>query len=124
MRTKFSKGATIREAVGAPVLHTHTYGWRSLSQRLRNEGLGWRYAGATYTLVDMILDMISPVMWIRCVHAILSGELRESHEILFPFIRPLMVYKGLHYPTAYSWERETLNESRSRTRDLSNKDFS
>ncbi len=118
-----SAGAVIVEAVDAPVYHTHSYGFRTLAQRLKNEGLGWRYAGATYTVVDMVLDMASPTMWTRLVRAASSGELRGLPELLFPIVRPLMVYKGLHFATAYVWEKETAAKPRSRARDLRNKGF-
>jgi len=122
-RDLIAAGATIREAIDAPVYHTHFYGARDLAQRLQNEGLGWSYAGATYTVSDMLLDMVSPTMWARSIRAALSGDIRGFHELLFPFIRPFMIYKGLHFATAYKWEREAAIEARSRKRDLGNKGF-
>lgn len=105
-RALVSAGVRIEEAADAPVLHTHTYGPRDLTQRLLNEGLGWRRAGGVYKFTDMAQDVVSPQMWIRVLRAIVQGELRGVHEALFPLLRPLMIDKGLHNPALYRWERE------------------
>lgn len=101
-----STGVVVVTAEDAPVLHTHRYAARDLALRLENEGLGWRYAGARYSLVEMVLDITSPRMWARAMQALFTGRLRGLHEFLFPLLRPLMVYKGLHYTAKYRWERE------------------
>ena len=90
----------------APVLHTHVYGPRDLALRLENEGLGWRYADVQYSLLDAFFDILSPRMWGRAWSGLLNGEIRRVHEFLFPLLRPLMVYKGVHFTKIYRWERE------------------
>jgi len=94
------------EAPDAPILHTHVYGPRELALRLENEGLGWRYAGARYSLRDLAADAFSPKVWLRALSGMFRGDLRRLHELLFPFLRPLMMYKGLHFTNTYRWERE------------------
>ncbi|OFV84875.1 MAG: hypothetical protein A2W26_11945 [Acidobacteria bacterium RBG_16_64_8] len=96
------------EAPDAPILHTHTYGPRALTMRLRNEGLGWRSANVRYSIVDLLADSVSPQMWARTWAGVLRGQIHRPHEFLFPLLRPLMIYKGLHFTSVYQWEREPL----------------
>lgn len=101
-----SAGVEVAEAPDAPVLHTHVYDAHTLVQRLTNEGLGWRYAGGVYSLSDVALDAVSPVMWSRAFRAFVGGKIRGAHELLFPVLRPLFVYRGLHSETHYRWEKD------------------
>jgi rhamnosyltransferase len=93
-REVVAAGHGIAVAPGAVVYHTHNYDMRSLLRRCRSEGFGWRMVGQTYSLYDMLADMLRPRMCADLLRGLTHGQIRSWAELLFPWLRPLMVYAG------------------------------
>jgi rhamnosyltransferase len=87
-------GYAIHVAPSASVHHTHVYGWKSLVRRCRSEGFGWRTVGEKYSLSDMLADATQPHVYADLLRGLRRGEIRTWAELLFPCVRPLMVYRG------------------------------
>jgi|SRR3972149_6119380 len=96
-------GHRIYLAEGAGVYHWHDYNLRTLIKRCENEGLGWRYAGVNYTLVDVLLDILGYKKYITLLKGILHGRVRSMTEVLFPLIRPVFLYMGNTFSTSYKF---------------------
>ncbi|WP_027713859.1 glycosyltransferase [Desulfuromonas sp. TF] len=78
----------------AEAWHGHQYDRRSLEKRSRNEGLGWRLVDIDYSRRDMLLDIFHPLIWAVLVYGLVTLQVRTSAELLFPWIRPLNLYRG------------------------------
>lgn len=94
-------GHLIHRAENAMVYHWHNYTVRTLVKRCENEGLGWRYAGVMYTLMDVLLDISGYRKYISLLKGLLHGEVRRITEVLFPLIRPIFLYIGNRFSTYY-----------------------
>lgn len=82
--------------------HGHRYNLSSLIKRCENEGLGWRCAGVTYGISEMIWDLV-PKIWTCKMFMIglLSREIKTLAETLFMFVRPICLFKGNRFNKAY-----------------------
>jgi GT2 family glycosyltransferase len=93
-------------AENARVWHGHAYSLAGLFNRTLNEGMGWRYAQASYSLRDLVWDWGE--VWRRASYlhrAYVWGwrtrRLQTAAELLFPFVRPLGIYLGYHFVREY-----------------------
>ena len=76
--------------------HGHTYSLRSLIKRCVNEGLGWRIAGAKYSIPSFLYDLTvgfarHASMWSK---AVWRREARDPASIFFFQIRPVCILIG------------------------------
>jgi len=88
------KGYTIAKAPDAKVCHAHDYTVTSLLKRCLNEGLGWHCAGLNYRFRDMARDLASPQAYKALMRGMLNGRASTASEVLFPIVRPTMLYLG------------------------------
>lgn len=93
-REVVAAGGVIVVAPEAVVHHSHRYGVRSLVRRCASEGFGWRLLGETYSLTDMLSDMLRPGVYAELARGLPRGRVRTPAELLFPWLRPVMVYCG------------------------------
>jgi rhamnosyltransferase len=93
-RDVVAAGLTIVEAPEAVVHHTHDYSLRSLLNRCYSEGIGWREAGERYSLGDMLADLWQPGMAVDLLRGFRAREVRSWAEVLFPWLRPVMLFRG------------------------------
>lgn len=87
-------GFAIAEAPDAVVYHTHNYSMRSLIRRCYSEGMGWRAVGELYSVRDLLADLWQPRMALDLWRGWRAGEVRSWAEALFPWLRPLTVFRG------------------------------
>lgn len=87
-------GLVIETRHDALVLHSHDYGLGSLARRCRAEGYGWRLLGERYTLWDMLRDLAQARVHLELLRGMSRGEVRSAAEVLFPVLRPAMVFWG------------------------------
>lgn len=78
----------------ATVLHTHDYDLRTLTRRCRSEGFGWRFLGERYSIADMARDWLQPKVWAELVRGVARGRVRSRAALLFPWLRPWMLWVG------------------------------
>lgn len=78
------------------VEHTHEYSLASLISRIRNEGLGARVSGETYSFRDLLADLTNFRIYRYLIKGLRSREIRNLGELLFPLIRPVYIYMGMH----------------------------
>ncbi|MEM7480147.1 MAG: glycosyltransferase [Acidobacteriota bacterium] len=78
----------------AVVAHTHTYDLRTLSRRCESEGYGWRLLDEPYSLFDVLRDLSQPKMYADWISGLFQGRIRSPAEFFFPWLRPLMLYRG------------------------------
>lgn len=76
--------------------HGHSYDLHSLIKRCANEGLGWRVAGAKYSIPSFLYDLTfgfarHTKMWAK---AVWRRQARDPASILFFQIRPICVLIG------------------------------
>lgn len=91
-------GLEIIVAPDALCYHGHQYTLRSLATRLFGEGVGWRYAGLHYSLSECLLDIYHHKWMLRRgLEAYRAGELKTLPELLFPILRPLLLYCGNNF---------------------------
>lgn len=95
------KGERIMLQEKAVVFHSHQYGISELAKRCENEGLGWRNAGQRYSFCDMVIDFFNPGVALGYLRGLVRLEIRRPAEFLFPFIRPVFIFKGNHYTKKY-----------------------
>ncbi len=96
-----TQGQRIVVAQAAKVWHSHQYDQQSLAKRCKNEGLGWRVVGINYSRSDMILDMFHPLVWLALAYGLVTLQVRTAAELLFPWIRPISLYRGNHTTDKY-----------------------
>jgi rhamnosyltransferase len=88
-------GMGIHVAKDALCFHGHQYTLKSLIDRLKNEGVGWRNVGVRYGLKDCLTDIYRNKWMIRkSVGSWVRGEIRTIQELLFPVLRPVCIYCG------------------------------
>lgn len=90
------KGFRIVRSRGLVAYHGHAYNLRSLIKRCVNEGLGWRIAGAKYSIPAFLYDLTvgfarHASMWSK---AIWRREARDPASIFFFQIRPVCILIG------------------------------
>lgn len=95
------RGYTIVFARQAAVFHSHMYDLKSLAKRCENEGLGWRLAGQSYSLFEMLMDLCHPVVFLALLYGLVTLQVRRISELLFPWVRPVFVFRGNHRTTSY-----------------------
>lgn len=93
-REVVAAGYGITVASQAVVYHTHQYRMKSLLRRCESEGLGWRTVGETYSFVDMLADLAQPRVYADLLRGLVRGRIRSAAELFFPWLRPLMVFRG------------------------------
>jgi rhamnosyltransferase len=81
--------------------HFHTYNLRTLAIRCENEGLGWKNLGQDYSFLSMIMDMCNPLILAVLIFGILTFQIGNIAELLFPVVRPIFVFKGNHFTCQY-----------------------
>jgi glycosyltransferase involved in cell wall biosynthesis len=87
-------GYAIAARPAAAVYHTHNYRLRPLVRRCLSEGLGWRNLGESYSLGDMVRDLGQARVYADLARGLARGRIRSPAELLFPWLRPFMVYWG------------------------------
>lgn len=98
----FENGHKIYVAKSARVYHWHNYDTvQSVIRRCENEGLGWRYAGVNYSIMDVLFDILGLRKYIILVLGLVSGQVKKLSELLFPLIRPVALYVGNRFNTDY-----------------------
>ncbi len=103
---KWQKAAVARDCKilyrsDAKVLHSHDYDLKGLFQRCQREGYGWRLAGEKYGLFAMLYDLLSLRKYGLLLRGLWRGEVRSLAEILYPFLRPLLEFKGNRVNSKY-----------------------
>jgi rhamnosyltransferase len=93
-RAACARGLRIAYQPEAAVYHTHNYDLRGLIRRCQQEGFGWRLVGESYSLADMVRDTVSLPKYRELWRGIREGRARTSAELLFPFLRPWLVFRG------------------------------
>lgn len=87
-------GQSIAVTPQAAVFHTHDYDMNSLWRRCESEGFGWRTLGETYSLYDMLSDILQPRIYADLLRGLVRGQVRSWAEVLFPLLRPLLLFRG------------------------------
>lgn len=95
------QGHRIVKRRDAVVWHSHQYDRESLAKRCKNEGMGWRNVGVNYSRASMIMDLFHPLILLALVYGMTTLQIRNSAELLFPWIRPLCIYEGNHSTDRY-----------------------
>jgi rhamnosyltransferase len=95
------KGYRIVKRREAKVWHSHQYDRESLGKRCKNEGMGWRSVGVNYSRANLIMDLLHPLIFLVLIYGLLTLQIRNSAELLFPWIRPVCIYKGNHSTEKY-----------------------
>jgi rhamnosyltransferase len=90
------KGFRMIATPGVVAYHGHSYNLRSLIKRCTNEGLGWRIAGAKYSIRSFLYDLTlgfarHAKMWARAIY---RREARDPATIFFFQIRPVCILIG------------------------------
>ncbi|HET7178022.1 MAG TPA: hypothetical protein VFI63_04965, partial [Solirubrobacterales bacterium] len=93
-REAVAAGHGIAVAPEAAVFHTHDYDMRSLARRCESEGFGWRTLGEVYSLSDMLADVLRPRIYADLLRGLARGQVRSRAELLFPFLRPWLLFRG------------------------------
>lgn len=78
----------------AAVFHSHAYDLRSVARRCVSEGLGWSYLGESYPIADALRDMVRAPVYADLLRGLASREITGAGELLFPWLRPLLLYYG------------------------------
>ena len=97
----YEKGYKIIYQKSARTYHSHQYDLRDLVKRCENEGLGWRNVGQNYSFFDMISDFFNYEIMKTYLIGLIRCEMKRLSEFLFPFIRPIFIYKGNHFTKKY-----------------------
>lgn len=79
------------------VYHTHDYNYRQLRSRCQDEGYGWRLVGENYSLAQAIADTFYWPNYKELIKGLRQGKVKKFSEVVFPFLRPIWVYKGNHF---------------------------
>jgi len=87
-------GMKITSRASAAVFHSHDYDVRSIVARCRAEGAGWRVVGERYELIDALADLTTARVYRNLLRGLRHGRIHSTAELLYPWIRPLMVYWG------------------------------
>ena len=91
----YEAGNEVFFAKDAACYHGHQYTFRTLVNRLLNEGLGWKYVGVYYGFSDCIHDIYRNKWLIpQSINAYLNKDIKSIHEILFPVLRPICILLG------------------------------
>lgn len=91
----YESGMEIYFAEDAVCYHGHQYTLKSLINRLKNEGIGWKYVDVCYGLNDCIRDIYNNKWLIRKgFSSWMNGEIDTIQELLFPILRPVCIYYG------------------------------
>ena len=93
-REMWARGSRIAYQPGAAVYHTHNYSLRQVIKRCQQEGFGWSLVGETYSFVDMLRDTLSMPKYRELWRGLREGQVRTGAELLFPFLRPWLVFRG------------------------------
>jgi len=93
-RAAAERGLRIAARPEAAVFHTHDYDLRGLVRRCLQEGWGWRLLGERYSLVDVVLDTLSPRKFFELAKGVFSRRSLTLAEWLFPVLRPWLLYRG------------------------------
>jgi rhamnosyltransferase len=93
-RAATAQGLRIAYQPDAAVFHTHNYDLRALIMRCQQEGFGWRLVGERYLLTDMFHDTLSRAKYGDLWRGIRGGNVRTPAELLFPFLRPWLMFRG------------------------------
>ncbi len=93
-RSVTEAGEAIVTVSDAAVFHTHDYDLRSLSRRCQSEGYGWRMLGETYRVWDLVRDWVQPRVVAELGRGLIRGPARKPAAVLFPWLRPWMLFKG------------------------------
>ena len=93
-RAACARGLSIAHQPEAAVYHTHNYDLPGLIRRCQQEGFGWRLVGETYSLPDMLRDTISSAKYRELWRGLREGRVRTAAELLFPVLRPWLVFRG------------------------------
>ncbi len=90
-------GHAILATPDAAVFHSHDYDVRSLVRRCASEGYGWRLLGQRYSTFDLLCDLARPQVYADLLRGIARGKVRSAAELLFPWLRPLVLHYGNHW---------------------------
>ena len=93
-RQACARGWQIAHQPDAAVYHTHVYDLPGLVRRCQQEGFGWRLVGETYSVGDMVRDTLSRAKYRDLWRGLRSGRVGTVAELLFPVLRPWLVFRG------------------------------
>jgi rhamnosyltransferase len=94
-KTIHDSGMKVYFSDEAVCYHGHQYTLKSLVNRLKNEGIGWKYVDVRYGFIDCLRDIYRN-KWLcrKSVHSLFKGDIKTIQELLFPIIRPICIYYG------------------------------
>jgi rhamnosyltransferase len=93
-RQMCARGGRIAHRPEAAVFHTHNYSLRQMIKRCQQEGFGWHLVGETYSFGDMLRDTLSKPKYEDLWRGLRAGRVRTGAELLFPLLRPWLVFRG------------------------------
>lgn len=93
-REATARGFRIAHQPDAAVYHTHDYDLPALIRRCQQEGFGWHLVGEKYSFGDMVRDTLSRPKYRELWGGLRSGGVGTAAELLFPFLRPWLVFRG------------------------------
>jgi rhamnosyltransferase len=96
-------GHAIEFAPDSQVYHHHNYDLVRLAQQCRNEGLGLRALGCSYTEWDLIRDLAGPRKYALWAREVRHRRIHSMAEAVFPVVRPLAVYAGSRFGRRAAW---------------------
>lgn len=79
------------------VYHTHDYSYREIRNLCENYGYGWRIMDEKYLLKAAIKDMFILENYKELWNAFRQHRKLTFAEWVYPFMRPIWIYKGNHY---------------------------
>ena len=90
------KAYRVRELEEPIAWHGHQYDFVSLIERCYNEGVGWRYAGAKYTIFRLVYDLTIGFLknYRKLLNAIAKRRAKTIASLFFFQIRPISVFIG------------------------------
>jgi rhamnosyltransferase len=90
------------EHVAEPLgTHANVYDLTRLIKRCYNEGLGARHLALGYSGLDLLLDLVRPDLWLALARQVSYGRLRSTGELLYPWLRPLLLFAGHNFGRSY-----------------------
>lgn len=79
------------------VYHTHDYSYREIRNLCQNYGYGWKIMQENYSLQAAIKDILIENNYRELWHAFKLRKKLTFAEWIYPFMRPIWIYKGNHF---------------------------
>lgn len=100
-KAAIARGHKILYRSEVKVIHSHDFDLKDLILRCQREGFGWRLAGEKYELSDMVYDLLSARKYGALLAGLWHGEVHSLAEVLYPFLRPVLEFKGNRINKSY-----------------------